>query len=558
MDAASDGSVPPLDSPVGNFISDRSDADAKYGAEVATDARASPRDDTSDLDVTIAGCVFPLEDYLQVAEGLCRHPSWMVYPKQLASCLIAACEIVHTGDVEAERKSVELTRLYRETTPSAFEKCVVFDDVVNWDRNIQLDILVACKALAELVSVKLSAALVSSPRRAADEARGRDGDAETDTREDEETPEESDALALLTALTWTFDRASAFHANNRFEPVPRRHRNHDLMVDVDRGLHAAAFAAVPSDALRRRDGADADGVIDITADDSDATARGGDADGFGYELDSRDGFGDRYAFGRGASLRAANTSGSVRPGRVRLERGLASICDAGAGRKKKGLADAAGKRRRVPASSPTSASVRSPARSRWSRARRARRGVTWTHGRPENSPFRLPLPATTTRRTKGPRDKNEKTNTVETFSSRAFADARRADARLRRRAERRVSEAHRAVIEDRSACTRSTRSSQRCAKSTMPESARGDASGLGAAESAAAATAATSWIARERCGARAAPDVPAPQAVRGPALRALRHLSRSARWRTRTWTRCGTSRSGRTRSRRPARTSPRS
>ena len=246
MDAASDGSVPPLDSPVGNFISDRSDADAKYGAEVATDARASPRDDTSDLDVTIAGCVFPLEDYLQVAEGLCRHPSWMVYPKQLASCLIAACEIVHTGDVEAERKSVELTRLYRETTPSAFEKCVVFDDVVNWDRNIQLDILVACKALAELVSVKLSAALVSSPRRAADEARGRDGDAETDTAgEDEETPEESDALALLTALTRTLDRASAFHANNRFEPVPRRHRNHDLMVDVDRGLHAAAFAAVP-------------------------------------------------------------------------------------------------------------------------------------------------------------------------------------------------------------------------------------------------------------------------------------------------------------------------
>ena len=256
MDAASDGSVPPLDSPVGNFISDRSDADAKYGAEVATDARASPLDDTSDLDVTIAGCVFPLEDYLQVAEGLCRHPSWMVYPKQLASCLIAACEIVHTGDVEAERKSVELTRLYREMTPSAFEKCVVFDDVVNWDLNIQLDILVACKALAELVSVKLSAALVSSPRRAADEARGRDGDAETDTagdaaREDEETPEESDALALLTALTWTFDRASAFHATNRFEPVPRRHRNHDLMVDVDRGLHAAAFAAVPSDALRR-------------------------------------------------------------------------------------------------------------------------------------------------------------------------------------------------------------------------------------------------------------------------------------------------------------------
>ena len=350
MDAASDGSVPPLDSPVGNFISDRSDADAKYGAEVATDARASPRDDTSDLDVTIAGCVFPLEDYLQVAEGLCRHPSWMVYPKQLASCLIAACEIVHAGDEEAERKSLELTRLYREMTPSAFEKCVVFDDVVNWDRHIQLDILVACKALAELVSVKLSAALVSSPRRAADEARGRDGDAETDTAgEDEETPEESDALALLTALTWTFDRASAFHATNRFEPVPRRHRNHDLMVDVDRGLHAAAFAAVPSDALRRRDGADADGVIDITADDSDATARAGDADGFGYELDSRDSFGVGDAFG---TRRASVADGEHEWLGYILDAfgsngGFVSICDALRGsEEKKGsfaLLDAAGK-----------------------------------------------------------------------------------------------------------------------------------------------------------------------------------------------------------------------
>ena len=136
MDAASDGSVPPLESPVGNFNSDGSDADAKYAPDFTTDARASPRDDTSDLDVIIAGCVFPVDDYLQVAEGLCRHPSWMVYPKQLASCLMAACEIVHAGDEEAERKSVELTRLYREMTPSAFEKCVVFDDVVNWDRHI--------------------------------------------------------------------------------------------------------------------------------------------------------------------------------------------------------------------------------------------------------------------------------------------------------------------------------------------------------------------------------------------------------------------------------------
>ena len=458
MDAASDGSVPPLDSPVGNFISDRSDADAKYGAEVATDARASPRDDTSDLDVTIAGCVFPLEDYLQVAEGLCRHPSWMVYPKQLASCLIAACEIVHTGDVEAERKSVELTRLYRETTPSAFEKCVVFDDVVNWDRNIQLDILVACKALAELVSVKLSAALVSSPRRAADEARGRDGDAETDTAgEDEETPEESDALALLTALTWTFDRASAFHANNRFEPVPRRHRNHDLMVDVDRGLHAAAFAAVPSDALRRRDGADADGVIDITADDSDATARGGDADGFGYELDSRDGFGDRYAFGtrRESTSREHEWLGYVLDA-FGSNGGFVSICDALRGsEEKKGsfaLLDAAGKAAAACAGELTHERLGEVAGAvEVALARVARVGRRDVDARTSE---KQPLPASPSgdedhprKNEKAPETKNEKTNTVETFSrissflrsarrvlTRASAVARRSGASPRRTA----------------------------------------------------------------------------------------------------------------------------
>ena len=519
MDAASDGSVPPLDSPVGNFISDRSDADAKYGAEVATDARASPRDDTSDLDVTIAGCVFPLEDYLQVAEGLCRHPSWMVYPKQLASCLIAACEIVHTGDVEAERKSVELTRLYREMTPSAFEKCVVFDDVVNWDRNIQLDILVACKALAELVSVKLSAALVSSPRRAADEARGRDGDAETDTaREDEETPEESDALALLTALTWTFDRASAFHATNRFEPVPRRHRNHDLMVDVDRGLHAAAFAAVPSDALRRRDGADADGVIDITADDSDATARGGDADGFGYELDSRDGFGDRYAFGtrRESTSREHEWLGYVLDA-FGSNGGFVSICDALRGsEEKKGsfaLLDAAGKAAAACAGELTHerlGEVADAVEVALARvARVARRDVD------ARTSAKQPLPASPSgdedhprKNEKAPETKNEKTNTVETFSlvSSFLRSARRVLTRAfgGGEAERRISEAHRAVIEGLLGVH--TFNAQLAALreiNMMLESARGDASGLGAAESAAAAAAATSWIARERVVARA-------------------------------------------------------
>ena len=523
MDAASDGSVPPLDSPVGNFISDRSDADAKYGAENATDARASPRDDTSDLDVAIAGCVFPLEDYLQVAEGLCRHPSWMVYPKQLASCLIAACEIVHTGDVEAERKSVELTRLYREMTPSAFEKCVVFDDVVNWDRGIQLDILVACKALAELVSVKLSAALVSSPRRAADEARGRDGDAETDTagdaaREDEETPEASDALALLAALTWTFDRASSFHAHNRFEPVPRRHRNHDLMVDVDRGLHAAAFAAVPSDALRRRDGADADGVIDITADDSDATARGGDADGFGYELDSRDGFGDRYAFGtrRESTSREHEWLGYVLDA-FGSNGGFVSICDALRGSEEKkvsfALLDAAGKAAAACAGELTRerlGEVAGAVEVALARvARVARRDVG------ARTSAKQPLPASPSgdedhprKNEKAPEAKNEKTNTVETFSrvSSFLRSARRVLTRAfgGGEAERRVSEAHRAVVEGLLGVH--TFNAQLAALreiNMMLESARGDASELGAAESAAAAAAATSWIARERVVARA-------------------------------------------------------
>ena len=514
MDAASDASDARLDSPVGNFNSDGSDEDVKCGPEVATDARVSPRDDTSDIDVIIAGCVFPMEDYLQVAEGLCRHPSWMVYPKQLASCLIAACEIVHAGDEEAERKSLELTRLYREMTPSAFEKCVVFDDVVNWDRHIQLDILVACKALAELVSVKLSAALVSSPRRASDEARGRDGDDETDdAREDEETPEELDALALLTALTWTFDRASAFHAKNRFEPVPRDHRSHDLLVDVDRGLYAAVSSVVPSDetTLRRRDGADADGVLDITADDSDATARCGDADGFGYELDSRDGFGDRDAFGTrrestthehewlGYILDAFGSNG-----------GFVSICDALRGSEKISFAllNATGKAAAACACELTRERLGEivvaveVALARVVRV--ARRDVDGTE--------RQPLPASPSGDVDRPKNtaetKNAKRkNTVETFSrvSSFLQSARRVltHAFGAGEAERRVFEAHRAVVEGLLGVQ--TFNAQLAAAreiNLMLEGARGDAGGLSAAESAAAAAATTSWIARARVVAR--------------------------------------------------------
>ena len=519
MDAASDASVP-LDSPVGNFNSEGSDEDAKYAPGVATAARASPRDDTSDMDVMIAGCVFPVEDYLQVAEGLCRHPSWMVYPKQLASCLIAACEIVHAGDEEAERKSLELTRLYREMTPSAFEKCVVFDDVVNWDRHIQLDILVACKALAELVSVKLSAALVTSPRRAADEPRGRDGDAGADAAEDaartdEETPEESDALALLAALTWTFDRASAFHACNRFEPVPREHRNHDLLVDVDRGFHAAVSAAAPSDARRRRDSADAGGVIDIAADDSDATARGGDADGFGYELDSRDGFGVGDAFG---TRRASVADGEHEWLGYILDAfgsngGFVSICDALRGSEKISFAllDATGKAAAACAGELTRerlGEVAGAVEAALARvAHVARRDVDGTESQPlPSSPSGdEDRPAKNAAETK---NEKKKKNTVETFSraSSFLRSARRVltHALGAGEAERRVSEAHRAVVEGLLGVQ--TFNAQLAALreiNLMLESARGDASGLGAAESAAAAEAATSWIARARVVARA-------------------------------------------------------
>ena len=161
------------------------------------------------------------------------------------------------------------------------------------------------------------------------------------------------------------------------------------------------------------------------------------------------------------------------------------------------------------------------------RASRASAGETWTHGRPKNSPFRLPLPATrTTRgRTKRPPRQKTKRRTPSRRSrvSRAFRSARRVLTRAfgGGEAERRVSEAHRAVIEGLLGVH--TFNAQLAALreiNMMLESARGDASGLGAAESAAAATAATSWIARERVVARALPDVPAPQAVRGPALRA--------------------------------------
>ena len=89
-----------METPLGDFDSGTSDVDADYEPIIT-----APGNDADDpLDTVIAGCVFPVDEFQQVSDGLNRHPSWTVYPGQLAKCLQAAIDITSTGDVAAEKR----------------------------------------------------------------------------------------------------------------------------------------------------------------------------------------------------------------------------------------------------------------------------------------------------------------------------------------------------------------------------------------------------------------------------------------------------------------------
>ena len=289
--------MPLGESPLREFSDGSGSLDADYGPEVAS-GRDSDRDDRSHSDQRSDGShdsrvergrrtvglnsqqnTFPTRDYVMVTEGLCRHPNWMVYPRQMANCLASAVEIAGTGDEEGERRLEELTRLYREVTPSFFEKCVVADDVRGWEQGIQADILLCCKALSELVAVKVSQALVLSERNGdmndVDRRNSSANLAEQGSKEEEKTdtppsrhdstPEESDALCLLNSLACVFDRTSPFHSKNKWERVPRLHRGYDMLDGVQRYAHAGRGAGTPTNNFTENNfNLQNDGVLDIT------------------------------------------------------------------------------------------------------------------------------------------------------------------------------------------------------------------------------------------------------------------------------------------------------
>lgn len=121
VESVSAGSDPSMETPLGDFDSGTSDVEADYEPIIT-----APGNDADDpLDTVIAGCVFPVDEFQQVSDGLNRHQSWTVYPGQLAKCLQAAIDITSTGDIAAEKRCApEPTASGRgrgapEPTPSA-------------------------------------------------------------------------------------------------------------------------------------------------------------------------------------------------------------------------------------------------------------------------------------------------------------------------------------------------------------------------------------------------------------------------------------------------------
>ena len=176
--------------------------------------------------------VFPQDAFETVGEGLLRFP-WMVYPKHLATCLIAAAKVarrergrVMRGRLEGEEPPppqrtdasgnlegipAALRRLCIDLAPDSFEKC--FDDsaLKNWDDNIQCNILEAAIGLGELVVARL--ALHSARNEAIEDEEG--GEVPPWSAPDEG----EDLAALLGALARTFDVGSLFHRHHRHDPT---------------------------------------------------------------------------------------------------------------------------------------------------------------------------------------------------------------------------------------------------------------------------------------------------------------------------------------------------
>ena len=286
VSAGSDPSVS-INNPLGDFDSGTSDVEADYEPIIT-----APGNDADDpLDTVIAGCVFPVDEFQQVSDGLNRHQSWTVYPGRLGKCLQAAIDITSTGDIAAEKRCApeptasgrgragttpvrvpplasdvarlaslprvfssparslpsiphaipavprSSAQLYRDLIPNTLEKCITYDDLNDWPDRIQRDILHASARLAELVARKLAPAALA--------------------RTDDEDAEE-DILCLLQALAWTATRTPRSITSTSWTPPeirPRQGgRRRRSSGPARKSYSAPSFAS--STRRRRRCGAD--------------------------------------------------------------------------------------------------------------------------------------------------------------------------------------------------------------------------------------------------------------------------------------------------------------
>uniref|UniRef100_A0A061RL24 Ubiquitin carboxyl-terminal hydrolase 9/24 n=2 Tax=Tetraselmis sp. GSL018 TaxID=582737 RepID=A0A061RL24_9CHLO len=136
---------------------------------------------------------FPVQEFVQVMDGLNRSPSWIVYPVHLDTCLSVSARILSHYWCMQETDAECIRRLIRECIPSAFEKCLDDQALYKWSEEIQHNIFGAITSLIDLVVAKL--VMLNQEK-----ARG------------EVSPEtEDDMVPLLRALALAFDKTCCFH-----------------------------------------------------------------------------------------------------------------------------------------------------------------------------------------------------------------------------------------------------------------------------------------------------------------------------------------------------------
>jgi len=157
--------------------------------------------------------VFPVQDYMTLADGLNKAPGWVVYPVHLGNCLDKAARILGDPSSTVHQAEMELIRRFiRELALNAFEKCLDDQALFKWNFEIQVNIFEAVQKLIDLVIVKLR------PFASENRVNAVDRDAE------------DDLVPLLKALSLAFDKASCYHEMHMTDETPLGHQTGDVFA----------------------------------------------------------------------------------------------------------------------------------------------------------------------------------------------------------------------------------------------------------------------------------------------------------------------------------------